>query len=290
MKTPLNILVSYAYWNAQVDAGIRAMPLSKRRLMIDSGAFSAWSKGTTVTLDGYCAFLDSIEHLRPFEAIQLDVVGDEDASWRNYEIMRARGYATIPVFTRGAAESTLDRMRSHADYIALGGLFGSERKSAYVKWFAGRTAGHRAHWLGFTDPDFIRRYRPQSCDASSWLSVARWGAVQMWEAGRMRRMPRSRLAKQSARLHLLRSMERISTLGSRDLRRLAEREAWAGMPRFGPAGEIVGAAGFAQVLGTLSWLAMMAECERQHGTHVYLVIGSAAQIDCIQGAARLLRA
>jgi hypothetical protein len=45
------------------------------RILIDSGAFTAWKSGKTISVDDYCKFIESLP-VKPWRYFTLDVVGD----------------------------------------------------------------------------------------------------------------------------------------------------------------------------------------------------------------------
>ena len=104
----LYILIAYPYFNNRMYSYLleRRKKYNDFELIIDSGAFTAWNTGINISLDNYCKFLDSISSLEPFHAVQLDVVGNPDETYKNYLNMRDRGYDVMPVFTRGSSFRT----------------------------------------------------------------------------------------------------------------------------------------------------------------------------------------
>jgi len=87
----INILIAYPYFSKAVIKKLREMERCEYRLIVDSGAFTAWNTGKKIELDDYCKFLDSISEFAPYRAVQLDVLGDPEKSWVNYKIMKERG-------------------------------------------------------------------------------------------------------------------------------------------------------------------------------------------------------
>lgn len=175
MLNRVKILVSYPYFNKRVLETLRSIPTSDYELMVDSGAFTAWNLGKTVSLDSYCQFLDSIKELMPFHAIQLDVVGDPKTTWDNYTTMIDRGYKVMPVFTRGGDLDLLEAMYEKTDYILLGGIARGKDRLEYLRWVMNRNKKRKVHWLGCSHTDLVKQYKPTSIDSSSWASAGRFG-------------------------------------------------------------------------------------------------------------------
>lgn len=133
----------------------------KFRLFIDSGAFTAWAKGTEINLDEYIGFCKEIEELSCFSQYPvvyaaLDVIaGNRDATteptaadfekssaqgWANYLKMKAAGVQSIPTFHQGDETSAtgwkwFDMMLDDTDYVAL-----SPRK-------VNKTTAEKATWI-----------------------------------------------------------------------------------------------------------------------------------------------
>lgn len=180
-----NVLIAYPYIGKSKNIVNELMSWNKDeyRLMIDSGAFTAWKSGNPIKIDDYCRFLDSIERLRPFYAIQLDSVGNHDETERNLRIMLSRGYDVLPVFTRGAPLDWLDECYRLSDYTLFGGIVEGSGNQKYVQWFMEHAKGRRCHWLGFDNKKYVVHYKPYSLDSSSWESASRFGALFTYTGG-----------------------------------------------------------------------------------------------------------
>ena len=199
-KQPINILIAYPYFLKEWQDFLRNVPREDFRLIVDSGAFSAWScgmktacwdKNMKVDLDDYCKFLDDISDLRPFNAVQFDVYGDPEQSYKNFLEMNKRGYDVMPVFTRGETLERLDEFYDYTDYIMFGGIAVGGANKQYVKWFQNNNKGRKSHWLGFTSTDFISYYKPESVDASSWANCQRFGQMLIYD-GNLKTKPVTR--------------------------------------------------------------------------------------------------
>lgn len=151
----------------------------KLRLLLDSGAFTAWKAGKPIALDDYCRFLDSLK-IKPWRYFMLDVIGDPHATMRNYETMLKRGYDPIPIFTRGEDPSVLEDYYKTSDVVGIGGLVGTPANKGFVKGIMQTIGNRKVHWLGFTSQPFIAQYRPFSCDSSSWQAAFMYGRVSLY--------------------------------------------------------------------------------------------------------------
>lgn len=168
-KLKLNILIAYPYFNNQILETLKNADIDYN-LIIDSGAYSVWNSGKTITLDEYCSFLDKIsKEIKITKAVQLDVFGNPEQTIINYDKMLQRGYDVMPVFTRGDTLETLEYFYSKTDYIMFGGIVIGGKNTNYIKWFIENNKGRKAHWLGFANNKFVKYFKPYSVDSSTML-------------------------------------------------------------------------------------------------------------------------
>jgi hypothetical protein len=135
-----NLLLSFADERCQVFAK-EFCQKPHRRLIIDSGAYSAWNSNKAIDLDDYIAFCLEIKAIAkcPVEFISLDVIAgskDEDfrpneavfqaaceEGWKNFVKMRKAGINAIPTIHQFDDDDNdfgwLQRMVGEAEYIAL---------------------------------------------------------------------------------------------------------------------------------------------------------------------------
>jgi hypothetical protein len=110
-------------------------------IMVDSGAFSAWTKDKEINLDEYISFIKRFEDDISYY-INLDVIpGDPgrkptakeidfsaNKGWENYQKMLEEGLNPIPVFHFGEDIKWLRRIiDSGVNYVGLGGIVGRPR-------------------------------------------------------------------------------------------------------------------------------------------------------------------
>lgn len=172
---------------------------TKTRVMLDSGAFSAWTKGKVINLKEYIEFIKKNRAILD-EYFNLDVIPGQkgqkvdtkeieraaDASFVNYQIMRKAGLKPIPVFHHGEDEKWLHKMLdAGADYIGIGGIVGRSteiRRDWLDRVFTLLTDSFgkpivKVHGLGMSSFELLRRYPWATCDATSWAMQAAYGAV-----------------------------------------------------------------------------------------------------------------
>lgn len=94
----IHLLVSYAYaQGATQRAGLDALlSCPGVRVLVDSGAFTAWTSGKEVALPAYLEFCRWLGG-REFAHVQLDVIGDAEQSRRNLLDSYAAGLSPVPV-------------------------------------------------------------------------------------------------------------------------------------------------------------------------------------------------
>lgn len=170
------------------------------RFFLDSGAYSAWTKGSVIDIDEYCAFIKAnIEHIEVYPC--LDVIPgkpgagnaserqrDEaaDATWANFLYMRSDGLDPIPVYHYGEAPRHLERMLEYGcGYIGIGGLVGVPNQLR-VLWldrlFKRITDAQgmpivKTHGFGMTSVPLIFRYPWYSVDSTTWIKMTMSGSV-----------------------------------------------------------------------------------------------------------------
>ena len=172
---------------------------NKLSLFLDSGAFSAWSKGASIDLGEYITFCKKYEPVLSVIAV-LDVIPGEKGkpttseqraaaaqrSWDNYQTMLAAGLPKdklLPCFHCGEDWEWLEKYKEATDYIALGGTV---KVTNRVEWFEQAWAvltdrsgmpTHKIHGFGMTSFDLMRRYPWYSVDSTTWVMMSRFGSI-----------------------------------------------------------------------------------------------------------------
>lgn len=185
----MRLLLSFFYYSShdldETLAGFKA-PLD---LFADSGAYSAKTMGIDIDVDSYAAWIEN-EGWRFSTYVNLDVIGDAEATWVNQQRMEALGLHPVPVFHGGEPWEYLVRYCNTHPYVALGGMVASDDTAALrwcVKAFQiARATGTRLHGFGQTRPRFLRSLPWFSVDSSSWASAHMYGTVTLWDHKRAR--------------------------------------------------------------------------------------------------------
>jgi hypothetical protein len=180
----MRLLLSYYYYGSadldQTLAGFKA-PLD---LFADSGAYSAETIGVPIAVDDYAAWIDR-EGWRFTTYVNLDVIGDAEATWRNQQRMEALGLAPVPAFHGGEPWEYFERYCDRYPYVALGGMVARDRMAA-MRWCircfkTARATGTKLHGFGQTRIFFLRSLPWYSVDSSSWASAHMYGGVMLWD-------------------------------------------------------------------------------------------------------------
>lgn len=193
MSGKLNLLVAYPYMQGQHQ--VLQENADILRLLVDSGAFTAWKAGKEIELDDYCRFIETLP-VKPWRYFTLDVVGDPHGTLRNYETLLKRGFKPVPIFTRGEDPSVLEDYYKTSDVVGIGGLVGTQGNRGFVRGIMRHVGDRKVHWLGFTVFDFVKHYRPYMCDSSSWTSGSRFGTFDLYMGrGRMIKVTKAKMAE-----------------------------------------------------------------------------------------------
>lgn len=138
-------------------------------VLLDSGAFSAWSRGLAINIDDYANY---ITNKKPSFYFNLDVIGDSEATKLNQSYLESLGLSPIPIFHLGEPFETLDQLSKKYKIIGLGGTVGKSLQ-ARKKWLSLVYAGWPDvdfHGLGITHNDLLDSYPFYSVDSTWWLA------------------------------------------------------------------------------------------------------------------------
>lgn len=177
-----------------------------RKLFVDSGAFSAHTKGRELDVDEYIEYLNARQGC--FEVIaQVDKIPGEfgkkktreqlleapELSWENYLYMRDKviDYNNLtPIFHQGEDFKHLHRMLEttfdgeHIPYIGISPANDVSTKEK-AKWFEtvfriirdSSNPNVKTHAFGMTSLDLLEKYPFYSADSTSWLMTSANGSI-----------------------------------------------------------------------------------------------------------------
>lgn len=186
-----NILESYHYIHK--ESIVKKIRKDKRKVFLDSGAFSAFTQGVTIDIPGYCKYIqrneDIIEKVDGvLLASVLDGIGDPLQTWQNQQTMERLGVRPLPCFHYGEDEKYLEHYLANYTYITLGGMVPISTPQLfhwldriwdrYLTDGSGR-AKVKVHGFGLTTVALMERYPWYSVDSSSWVQIARTGGLML---------------------------------------------------------------------------------------------------------------
>lgn len=167
----------------------------KPKLFIDSGAYTAKTKGQLLSIGEYAGFLH--QWRRYIEvAAGLDVIFDAEATWTNQQEIEVRlgeffhneaaTFPVLPTFHIGEDFKWLKKYAEEYDYIGLGGTasrkFSSADRAAWLEecWGTYLTDDDglpitRVHGFAATGVDVMKKFPWYSVDSTSWLLSAAMG-------------------------------------------------------------------------------------------------------------------
>lgn len=156
-----------------------------KKVFLDSGAFSAFTKGVKVDIKKYCRYIQENEDIIECASV-LDAIGDPQGTFENQAEMERLGTRPLPCFHYGEDERYLEYYVANYEYITLGGMvpistpqlkFWLDRLwEKYLTDGAGRPK-IQVHGFGLTTLSLMERYPWYSVDSSSWVQIAANGNI-----------------------------------------------------------------------------------------------------------------
>ena len=202
-----NALFSYSRKN-DVERAMKTLCKSSK-LFIDSGAFTAWTKGKQINVDEYINFInqradfiylygqiDFIPGNRVGGIITSEMVREAaEKTWQNYLYMRPKmrnPYGLLYTFHVGEPFEYLkqalewkDENGDYIPYMALGGMVGKSKdtRDAFLeKCFniikKSSNPNIKIHAFGMTDFDLLEKYPITSADSTSWIMTGATGMIK----------------------------------------------------------------------------------------------------------------
>lgn len=161
------------------------------KVFLDSGAFSAFTKGVTVDIKGYCNYIKKHEAMIVKDdgvlcASVLDGIGNPLLTWQNQKAMEQLGVRPLPCFHYGEDERYLEYYIANYEYITLGGMVPISNPQLFYWldriWEKYLTDGSgrprlKVHGFGLTAQPLMMRYPWYSVDSSSWVQAAAMGNI-----------------------------------------------------------------------------------------------------------------
>lgn len=187
LRYPVNVLTSFHYFRRVNLASLRAGGL---RSIADSGAYSAESQGSTIDPDEFAAWVVQWRSSLAWAA-SLDVIGDADASYRNWAYLRRTyGIEFLPTIHYGDTGRSMRRyVEQGVDFIGLGGMvaYKSEPRRL-LRWalamFRYARDNHpdvRFHGWGVAQPLLIQNLPWYSVDSGGWGRPYRYASLSLFD-------------------------------------------------------------------------------------------------------------
>ncbi len=170
-------------------------------LFMDSGAYSAWTRGSSIDIGEYIEFLQNrLPYLEAY--FNLDVIGGErgarrtaetleyaaNKSYENLKLMKNEGLQPIPVFHQQERWYHLERMIAEDNpYIALS-PYEDISKPEQAAWFdkafsmlvdSEGVLKVKVHGLGVSGFSVLKKYPWTTTDATSYMLFAAYGFIWM---------------------------------------------------------------------------------------------------------------
>lgn len=179
--------------------------LSNSKLFVDSGAYTAYTKGITIDVDDYIDYINSVSSDLTIFA-QLDKIPGRfnvpktaedratapEKSWENYLYMRERvnePEKLIPIFHQGEDYKWLSNMLewtddkgNHIPYIGVSPAFDLPGLEQFL-YKSFNIIAHssnpnvKTHAFGMTRLDLLEKYPYTSADSTSWKMCAAMGSI-----------------------------------------------------------------------------------------------------------------
>lgn len=167
-------------------------------LFIDSGAFSAWTKGVTIDIDKYIEFIhkwkDKITVYANLDVIPgkpnehiTQVHKDHSAKqgWENLKYMESNALKPMHIFHQGEDFVWLKKLMDEYEYFGVspGNDYSTNDKDAWLHDVfsylcdADGTTKYKTHGFGVTSERLMETYPWYSVDSTTWILTSRFGSI-----------------------------------------------------------------------------------------------------------------
>lgn len=193
----VNILQSFYYCNAFTEQII--IPQA-RSFMLDSGAFTFFSKGGNTDWNEYVKMLAAFINRNKVDLFfELDIdclIGYDKVLYYRAKLEDMTGKPSIPVWHKSRGQDEFHKMCEEYNYVAIGGIVTKEIAPSEYRYFphlikVAHEHGAKIHGLGFTSLQGLTKYRFDSVDSTSWASGNRFGGVYKFTGRTMTQQSKS---------------------------------------------------------------------------------------------------
>jgi len=188
------VLLSYAACKSAEDA-VRSIKLFENfDIIVDSGAFSVWNSGKSMSRDDLLSFYKYILAFRSerIHFINLDVIPGErgrkptpqeaeeacKGGLDNYLFFKKNGINPLPVFHEDDNFEYLEIFKNETDYIAISPANDSSKQRRMLwldKVYSNLKANYKTHGLAATAVPLLERYPFYSVDSINWKAAVIYG-------------------------------------------------------------------------------------------------------------------
>jgi hypothetical protein len=217
-----NILLSHAHLRESKGKVKTLLPLLAKlslaghiNLLIDSGAFTAFSSGNPIPVSEYIEWCKEFYEKCAWQYIGLDVVNQPAETSKNLKAMTDAGLRPMPVQVMGERlENVRDLVEINPHICVSGGVtqpvdFMMQRYKACYDISEGKA---RIHGLGFVKWPQMWQVPLFSVDSSSWMQGQRWGVGCTYN-------PRTGMARPARLTQVIAKKQRLSPEDARLMNR-----------------------------------------------------------------------
>lgn len=202
-----NMLISYAYFKSPNDYLKVAGNWIPKRMILDSGAFSVWTKGDKINIDNYINFCKGMREIVPqtteLHYVNLDVLpgrfgefptneqrqSSAEEGWKNMEYMNSKGLKVIHVFHQHEDFKWLHKLIKKDDYIGISpanDVSMTSKKIWLDQVFSIVQNKIKCHGFAVTGKEHLIRYPFYSVDSSSWIMGGRFAEIKSFSQGKQK--------------------------------------------------------------------------------------------------------
>lgn len=147
-------------------------------VFLDSGAYSAYYQKKPIDIDKYIEYVyENFDYVDYYA--NLDIIGDQEGTYKNWLYMKKKGLSPMPVFHAGRNRNPkhLQHYLEESEYIALGAIAKMNTKERIRNldnvWYSlTDTDGNplvKCHGFGLTSFPLMERYPWYSVDSIAWI-------------------------------------------------------------------------------------------------------------------------
>lgn len=165
-------LGSYFGENQCLETALKYYP----HIFLDSGAFSAKTRGVKIDIKEYAGFLHRYGSRLDVYA-NLDSIGNPEETLQNQKILEKEGLKPLPVYHSGEDVKYLKYYIENYEYIALGGMVGTKDTNRWLETVFNKYPDKKFHGFGMTDFGLILKYPFYSVDSTTWFCAQKFGVI-----------------------------------------------------------------------------------------------------------------